>query len=866
MIAKSFLATSLSCLLRMLPSLRPTRQFAYVLLLSIPLQVFSADIDKQLDDVSIAIYKGRVDKARSEMDALATLNLSVLQRYTVELLEARLLRDKGQWHDALEKLIPLIDRLHVQDTGQVLLAEAYLEYAHVCKSLNWLERFNSAVNSVQMIVSTHHMPDHLRSRYHAFRLLYLSLMQLGTKAQPTADSIHVLLDRARSDERYKYEPDMSLSILLIHYRNYTAKRAYAIADSVFSLLDRPESEMGSYGRFLLWRAVGNQFMDRVIYPHFVTDKPEKNFLSSVRCFEKALTLISERYPTNHADQVFMINLKGLLHFHAKRHREAFTLYKQGERILSGSKLPIEKYTYLHFMTYWYELAVIDSLFEGEALRRERKRQIPIWENLADHWPRWEQNNLDSLNHMRIFYTTEVHGVILKLMHDQYHDTPDPKILEKVFEIQDKNKYRTMKQHLQELMGTPLPRFPGLQEVRQSLSPDEAIISFTDVVILKNTTFFFVVTKDTVVFDSIQMIKDRISEAGGTQGAEYICKDIESFRNVYHQLWQITFRKIEPFLKKSKRLLILPSGYVSTIQMDLLLSDTTGARNFSTLQYLRDRYKIRYDYSITLSQLRQQFREASKPVARQVALIPDYTGTPQYRLPFFKTMGQEITDRYGFEVYGQKNATLSAFQDLFPKVGILHIAAHGFATRVTPSDQYIVMDSIAPGIPFHLTPHHLLHTKTNADLVVLSICLGGVSDINQYGNLNLAYWFNYSGARSSLFSQWKIDDKPTAWIISRFYENLSKGMDKTDALSRAQDDYLRSVRTDEERNPIYWGGLRLIGDNAKLNIIKPNGISYSWQVKAMGLVILSAMFWGVWRRVRISTLDGGRNKKVQSSSA
>ena len=848
---KRFLPTSLYCLLRMLPSRRATRQLTYVLLLSIPLQLFSADIDKQLDEVSIAIYKGRVDQARSGIQALAPLQLSVLQRYSLALLEARILRDTGQWHDALEKVIPLIELLRVQDAGQVLLAEAYLEYAHICKSLHWLERFNSAVNSVQMIVSRHHMPDHLRTRYHTFRLLYLSLMLLGTKGQPTADSIHVLLDRAKSDERYKYEPDMALSILLTHYRNYTTLKAYAIADSVFSLIDRPESEMGSYGRFLLWRALGNQFMDRMLHPQIVSDNRENNFQTSVRCFEKALTLISERYPTNHADRVIVINLKGLLSFHAKRYRDAFTLYKQGERILSGSKLPIEKYTYLYFMTYSYELAVIDSLFDGEALRRERTRQIPIWENIADHWPHWEQNNLDSLNHLRVFYTTEVHGVLLKLMLDQYHDTPDPKILERAFDIQDKNKFRTMKQHLQEMNGMPMPRSRGLQEVRQSLSSDEAIISFTDVVILENTTFFLVVTKDTVVFDSIQMLKDRINEVGGNQGAEYICKDVASFRNVYHQLWQITFRKIEPFLKNSKRLLILPSGYFSLIQIDLLLSDTTGAKNFGALRYLRDRYKIRYDYSLTLSEMRQQHREASKPVARQVALIPDYTGTPQYRLPYFKAMGQEITDRYGFEAYGQKNATLSSFQDLFPKVGMLHIAAHGFATRVTPSDQFIVMDSVAPGIPFRLTPHHFLQARTNADLVVLSICLGGESQINQYDNLNLAYWFSYAGARSCLFSKWKIDDKPTAWIISRFYEYLSKGMDKTDALYTAQNDYLRSVRTDEERNPIYWGGLRLIGDNAKLNMVAPKGLVDSWQVKAMGLVILSAMCWGVWRRMRRS---------------
>src|SRR5262249_40356029 len=92
---------------------------------------------------------------------------------------------------------------------------------------------------------------------------------------------------------------------------------------------------------------------------------------------------------------------------------------------------------------------------------------------------------------------------------------------------------------------------------------------------------------------------------------------------------------------------------------------------------------------------------------------------------------------------------------------------------------------------------------DADLVVLSACESGLGRYaGGEGYLGLAQALFVKGARSLVLSQWKVDDKATALLMTRFYQNLlgrrpglSQPLPKAAALDEAKR-WLRELTVDE----------------------------------------------------------------------
>lgn len=100
-------------------------------------------------------------------------------------------------------------------------------------------------------------------------------------------------------------------------------------------------------------------------------------------------------------------------------------------------------------------------------------------------------------------------------------------------------------------------------------------------------------------------------------------------------------------------------------------------------------------------------------------------------------------------------------------------------------------------------------RLDADLVTLSSCGSGTGQTPAgEGVLSLARAFQYAGARSVVASLWDIPDRSTALLMQRFYAGLARGLDKDEALRRAQ---LALLRQPETSPPFYWAAHQLIGD-------------------------------------------------------
>jgi CHAT domain-containing protein len=94
-------------------------------------------------------------------------------------------------------------------------------------------------------------------------------------------------------------------------------------------------------------------------------------------------------------------------------------------------------------------------------------------------------------------------------------------------------------------------------------------------------------------------------------------------------------------------------------------------------------------------------------------------------------------------------------------------------------------------------------ELDADLVVLSACESGLGRYaGGEGYLGFAQALFVKGARSLVLSQWKVDDKATALLMTRFYQNLlgqrpglSQPLPKAAALDEAKR-WLRNLTVDE----------------------------------------------------------------------
>ena len=130
---------------------------------------------------------------------------------------------------------------------------------------------------------------------------------------------------------------------------------------------------------------------------------------------------------------------------------------------------------------------------------------------------------------------------------------------------------------------------------------------------------------------------------------------------------------------------------------------------------------------------------------------------------------------------------------------------------------------------------------HATLVVLSGCNTGDGVISSgEGVMSLTRNFILAGAPSIVHSLWKVQDETSVVLMDKFYENLSKGESKNEALRNAKLAYIQSV-TPSMVNPYYWSGYVLTGNPKP--IVSDNRLLY-----LLSLLIPLLIYWS-FRRIR-----------------
>jgi CHAT domain-containing protein len=155
------------------------------------------------------------------------------------------------------------------------------------------------------------------------------------------------------------------------------------------------------------------------------------------------------------------------------------------------------------------------------------------------------------------------------------------------------------------------------------------------------------------------------------------------------------------------------------------------------------------------------------------------------------------------------ATEAAVTAKMGKADIIHLATHGILDNIrglqsslalTPGDN----QNITAEDGF-LTAREVSKLNLMANLVVLSACNTGRGIINGDGVVGLSRSFMAAGVPSLVVSLWAVPDTPTAALVTEFYRNLHKRMDKAQALRQAM---LTTMK--QHPKPLNWAGFILLG--------------------------------------------------------
>jgi CHAT domain-containing protein len=156
---------------------------------------------------------------------------------------------------------------------------------------------------------------------------------------------------------------------------------------------------------------------------------------------------------------------------------------------------------------------------------------------------------------------------------------------------------------------------------------------------------------------------------------------------------------------------------------------------------------------------------------------------------------------------------TALSPALSRYRIVHFATHGVIDSRTPALSGLMLSRVgeqgAPREGF-LGLGDIYNLRLGADLVVLSGCETALGkQVRGEGLVGQTQGFLYTGASQVVASLWRVEDRATAELMSRFYRGLLvERRTPAAALRLAQ----LAIRDDKRwRSPYYWSGFVLQGD-------------------------------------------------------
>ncbi len=313
------------------------------------------------------------------------------------------------------------------------------------------------------------------------------------------------------------------------------------------------------------------------------------------------------------------------------------------------------------------------------------------------------------------------------------------------------------------------------------------------------------------------------------------------------------------------LIVIPDGQLCHIPFETLLTENIKSTlPFQRLPYLLNNYQVSYHYSAILwkDQQEHEFSSQNIPNGQMLAMASQYQGTYENnlttRLPAHmrlrgeliplpaakkevETLSNAFKGYFGFDTL----ATERMFKKLANQYDIIHLAMHGVFNEQFPTLSSLVFtedqDSLEDNL---LQAYEIAKLELQAKLVVLSACQTGYGRLERgNGTASLARAFMYAGTPSLIVSLWQVDDLATSKIMNAFYDHLSDGLNKAEALRQAKLEYIHQM-DGPFAHPAYWSAFIQIGNSAPIYIQKKSSFKVWWWV--FGVLIIIGVVFVFWR--------------------
>jgi CHAT domain-containing protein len=396
-------------------------------------------------------------------------------------------------------------------------------------------------------------------------------------------------------------------------------------------------------------------------------------------------------------------------------------------------------------------------------------------------------------------------------------------LQKNFSEPKSKQYRELEQKINQQREPLINQYPELADLletkptdiaqlQKSISPNTILlhpILLTGFTKVPNTVALFRLTRDSLTVTQIPLPKD-FNQLVNQYRNQLEDRKNSDYLDTSSQLYDILIRPIEQQIKSNspKNLAIIATDQLRYIPFESLYDSKTE-------QYLLQKYPISYLTRISTSSLATQKTQTDRSTLKALALANpkpflfdieknkevDLKGTEKEAENLRKIFPQS-------ETYLGEKATLDTFKTQASRFSILHLGTHGCFELAGCPNLKMQANTIlfANNQQYNIADAALLGLK-NTELITLSACqTAKEANANGQEISGLAYVLERAGAKSVIASLWDAEDNTSAEIMTQFYQNLQKGMTKSEAMQKA-----KLSQIEENPKPYFWSPFILIGD-------------------------------------------------------
>jgi CHAT domain-containing protein len=353
----------------------------------------------------------------------------------------------------------------------------------------------------------------------------------------------------------------------------------------------------------------------------------------------------------------------------------------------------------------------------------------------------------------------------------------------------------------------------VKSLQQNLKDDEAIVVYLSSN-NPNKTHAIIITKSKVDFIFINNIRLRTSQENYNHLSGF--GTTQQFKTLNYRYYNYLFKPIDSLLtlNNSKNVIIVPSSEFSQLNFDLLISDTLSNK-WKDYPYMFHKYNFSYGLNLTILNDNYKFYNPNKS---SIGVI-DGEFNKKTNLIFSNKLINGINANYTATLSSPTN--LSDFKNEVNNHDIILLVGHGWGNYTTSNSRIYLADSV------HIDSDQLTTMNFNNSLFITTACNTNQSStyISEGNTGGFTKALIYSGIKSTITTNWEIDDKTNSYIMKRFFHYLAEGKTKSVSLWLSKKDYWNNCKQDEEFNPFYWSPYRLTGNTSSIIVKRKTTFNY-----------------------------------------